>query len=93
MSELSPKPEPTTEKPDLYPGGADATERDPDGAGLGRDLPPDLNPATGEIPAVLKEPDAKDQSPSGEADQEAGTLPGTPAAGQADEEGNPEPPA
>lgn len=93
MSEISPKPAATTEKPELYPGGPDALERDPDGEGLARDLPPDLNPATGEVPVAITEPDDKDQAPTGEADQEAGTTEETPAAGQVDEEGNAEPPA
>lgn len=98
MDDLSPRPEPSTDKPELRPGGADALDVDPDGEGLGRDLPPDDNPAVDEAPAEVKELDTeKDQAPTGEADQEAGTEaaadPDGPAAGQVDEVGNAEPPA
>lgn len=97
MSDLSPRPEAATEKPDLHPGGADALELDPDGEGLGRDLPPEDNPAVEDAPAEVKEPDDKDQAPTGEADQEAGTRTDAdedgPEAGQVDEKGDPEPPA
>lgn len=94
MSELPPKPEPVTEEPELHPGGADALPLDPDGEGLGRDLPPGANPAVEDVlPDEIAEPDDKQQAPEGEAaDHEAGTERG-PEAGQVDEEGSPEPPA
>lgn len=98
MSELPPKPDPVAEEPQLQPGGADAIVPeggDPDP--LGRDLPPDLNPATEDLPAEVAEPDDKQQEPEGEADQEAGTERDEdadgPDAGQLDEEGDTEPPA
>lgn len=98
MSELSPQPPAQTEEPELHPGGADALQLDPDGEGLGRDLPPSDNPAVDDVlPDEVAEPDDKDQAPTGEADQEAGTETDEdedgPEAGQVDEEGNPEPPA
>lgn len=99
MSDLSPQPSARTEEPELRPGGADALPLDPDGEGLGRDLPPNDNPAVDEVlPDEIAEPDDhKDQAPTGEADQEAGTEtdegPEGPEAGQVDEEGSPEPPA
>ena len=98
MSELPPQPDAVAEEPQLHPGGPDAIE--PEGgedAPLGRDLPPEQNPATEEVPEELSQPDDKKQAPEGEADQEAGTQreedPDGPDAGQLDEEGNPEPPA
>lgn len=94
MSELPPKPDAVTEEPELHPGGADALPLDPDGEGLGRDLPPEDNPAVEDVlPDEIAEPDDKKQAPEGEAaDHEAGTE-RDPEAGQVDEEGSPEPPA
>ena len=92
--DLAPKPEATTVKPQLQPGGADAlpgaTEEE---AGLGRDLPPDLNPATEEVPEAITEPDDKPQAPTGGADHEADSTQEDPSAGQVAEDGSPEPPA
>lgn len=97
MSELPPQPDAVTEEPELHPGGADAILPDADETKLGRDLPPDLNPAAEDLPPEVVEPDEKQQEPEGEADQEAGTErdedPDGPDAGQLDEEGDPEPPA
>lgn len=92
MNDLSPQPEPVAQKPDLRPGGPDALELDPDGEGLGRDLPPEDNPAVDHVlPDEIAEQEDKDQAPSGEADaQEKGE---DAEAGQVDEAGNPEPPA
>ena len=98
MNNLPPMPEPKTEEPELHPGGTDKLPLDPDGEGLGRDLPPSDNPAVDDVvPDEVTAPDDKDQAPSGEADQEAGTKRDEdedgPEAGQVDEEGDPEPPA
>jgi hypothetical protein len=94
MSDLSPKPDPFTEEPQLRPGGPDALPRDPDGSGLPRDLDPDSNPSVNdELPDEITEPDDKEQAPSGKADEEAGTTEETPSAGQQAEDGSPEPPA
>lgn len=92
MSDLPEKPAPVTEEPQLRPGGPDALPVDPDGKGLGRDLPPNQNPAVDDVlPEEIAEQEPKDQSPSGEADsQEKGE---DAEAGQVDEAGNPEPPA
>lgn len=92
MPDLSPQPEPVTEEPQLRPGGVDALDVDPDGAGLPRDLDPDNSPVGDVMPEEVTEPDDKDQAPSGQADHEAGTD-GTPSAGQTAEDGSPEPPA
>jgi hypothetical protein len=100
MSDLGPQPEPTTEEPELVPGGADAVEPDEDDNGLGRDLDPDDNPAVEDaLPDEIAAPDDKQQEPSGDRaeDAEAGTEApegdSEPAAGQEDEEGGVEPPA
>lgn len=92
MNKLPPQPEPVTEKPELHPGGPDALELDPDGEGLGRDLPPEENPAVDHVlPDEIAQQEDKDQAPSGEADaQEKGE---DAPAGQVDEAGDPEPPA
>lgn len=97
-ADLPPMPEPKTQDPELHPGGVDAIEDDSSRGTVGRDLPPQDNPAVDdELPDEIAEQDDKDQAPSGEADQEAGTETdedeGGPAAGQVDEEGSPEPPA
>lgn len=98
MSELPPQPDAVAEEPQLHPGGTDAIEPEGGEANpLGRDLPPEQNPATEEVPDEVAEPDDKQQSPEGAADQEAGTErdddAGGPEAGQLDEQGDPEPPA
>ena len=92
MNELPKQPEPAAEEPELRPGGVDALELDPDGEGLGRDLPPENNPAIDDaLPGEIAEQAPKDQTPTGEADrQEKGE---DADAGQVDEAGNPEPPA
>jgi len=53
-------------EPQAVPGGPDAVEHDrgPTEQPVGRDLPPDLNPATDEeLPEEIAEPDDKDQEP------------------------------
>jgi hypothetical protein len=94
---LPPMPTPSTEDPDLVPGGvdADALHQDPADNGLGRDLSPDDNPAVDEVlPDEVAEPDDKQQEPAHERaeDQESGTTE-SPDAGQEAEDGSPEPPA
>ena len=94
--ELSPMPTPTTEDPELYPGGVDALAEDPADNGLGRDLSPDDNPAVDDVlPDEITAADDKPQAPEGEADD---AEPGTtrddePHAGQEAEDGSVEPPA
>ncbi|RYB94765.1 hypothetical protein EUA93_10640 [Nocardioides oleivorans] len=92
---LPPMPTPSTEDPQLVPGGvdADALHSDTADEGLGRDLSPDDNPAVDEVlPDEVAEPDDKTQEPSGEDDAESGTT-DSPSAGQEAEDGSPEPPA
>lgn len=96
--DLSPMPAAKTQEPELKPGGVDAIPDEQDGEGLPRDLAPGKNPAVEDaLPDEIAEQDDKDQAPSGEADQEAGTEKTAdedgPDAGQVDEEGDPEPPA
>lgn len=87
-------PEPTTEEPQLQPGGVDAVKEDPADEGLSRDLDPDENPAVDDIlPDEIAEADDKRQEPDEGVDHEAGTKREEPEAGQEDEEGNPELPA
>ncbi|WP_210649211.1 hypothetical protein [Nocardioides sp. SYSU D00065] len=91
---LSPMPTPTTEDPELHPGGADALEEDPADNGLGRDLQPEGNPAADDVPEAISEPDDKQQAPDEDTShQEAGEPVGDPDAGQEAEDGSPEPPA
>ena len=106
--DLSPMPTPTTEDPELYPGGVDALADDPADNGLGRDLSPEDNPAVDDVlPDGISEPDDKSQAPdeasdadsgstsesdSSESDDEAGNADG-PDAGQTAEDGSAEPPA
>lgn len=94
-SDLGPMPEPTTEDPELVPGGADAVEPDPADDGLSRDLDPDSNPATDdvEVPEAIVEPDDKPQAPEGEADDAEMGTEDSPEAGQEAEDGSVEPPA
>lgn len=96
--DLSPMPTPTTEDPELYPGGVDALADDPADNGLGRDLSPEDNPAVDDVlPDAISEPDEKSQAPDGKADDaESGTTsddPDGPDAGQTAEDGSAEPPA
>lgn len=100
--DLSPMPTPTTEDPELYPGGVDAVGDDPADNGLGRDLNPEDNPAVEDaLPDEIAEPDDKSQAPDGEADDaESGTTAegdsgnaDGPDAGQTAEDGSAEPPA
>ena len=93
--DLSPMPTPTTEEPELYPGGADALADDPADNGLGRDLSHDDNPAVDDaLPDGVSEPDDKSQAPDGAADDaEASTSTEDPDAGQTAEDGSAEPPA
>lgn len=96
--DLSPMPTPTTEDPELYPGGVDALAEDPEDNGLGRDLNPADNPAVDDVlPDGISEADDKSQAPDGQADDaESGTTSpdeGGPDAGQTAEDGSAEPPA
>lgn len=94
--DLSPMPTPTTEDPELYPGGVDALAEDPADNGLGRDLSPEDNPAVDDVlPDEISEADDKSQAPDGASDDaESGTTSDHgPAAGQEAEDGSVEPPA
>lgn len=94
--DLSPMPTPTTQDPDLYPGGVDALADDPADNGLGRDLSPEDNPAVDDVlPGEIAAPDEKSQAPEGDADDaESGTTAkDDPDAGQTAEDGSAEPPA
>ena len=93
--DLSPMPTPTTQDPELYPGGVDAVIDDPADNGLGRDLSPEDNPAVDDaLPDEIAAPDEKPQAPEGEAeDAESGTTADDPDAGQTAEDGSAEPPA
>jgi hypothetical protein len=96
--DLSPMPTPTTEDPELYPGGVDALAEDPADNGLGRDLSPEDNPAVDDVlPDEISAADDKPQAPEGKADDaEAGTTSEDPKgqdAGQEAEDGSVEPPA
>ena len=99
--DLGPMPEPTTQDPELVPGGTDALIDNPVDDNLGRDLVPDENPVDEKMPDELTEPDDKSQSPEGEAGEETDTAPGPdvneaseePPAGQEAEDGSVEPPA
>ena len=70
-----PMPTPTSEEPELFPGGADAIEDQRHGAvpepPIGADVPPTKNPAAASAPDEVSEPDDKQQEPdpdSGDAD-------------------------
>lgn len=94
--DLSPMPTPTSEDPELYPGGVDALDDDPADNGLGRDLSPDDNPAVDDVlPDEIAEPDDKSQEPDGKSeDADSGTTADDdPDAGQTAEDGSAEPPA
>lgn len=91
--DLGDMPTPTTEQPDLVPGGVDALTEDHSDGGLAHDLVPGDNPAVPGMPGELAEGDDKSQAPDGEAqDHESGTQ-AAPAAGQQAEDGSVEPPA
>lgn len=101
--DLSPMPTPTTQDPELYPGGVDAIADDPADSNLSRDLSPDDNPAVDDVlPDEVAEADDKQQAPDGAAgdsepgDSEPGAASGNtdgPDAGQTAEDGSAEPPA
>ena len=65
-------PEPDTERPEHFPGGADAIDEsgkygDTPGGPATRDLSPDANPAVeDETPDEISEPDDKKQEPDDE---------------------------
>lgn len=74
-----PKPDPVIEPGEPNPGGVDAVPDDPeDDVPLTRDLHPDENPATGEVPLEMKESEdtsteaTEDTDPGGE-DSEDGS--------------------
>lgn len=99
--DLGPMPEPTTQEPELAPGGVDAVEENQVEETLGRDLMPEDNPVDDVMPDEITEPDDKTQEPDNGDDEEAGTTPGPdvnepseePPAGQEAEDGSVEPPA
>ena len=97
MSDLGPQPEPTTEEPELVPGGVDAVESDEEDNGLARDLDPEHNPAVEDaLPDEIGELDDKQQAPSDNGDdKEAGTEASDEKASRDAEAGEPEsdPPA
>ena len=72
-----PMPTPSTEEPELFPGGADAIADHGYGATpeppIGADMPAGKNPAASDAPDEVAEPDDKQQEPaqdSGDADAE-----------------------
>ena len=75
--DLGPKPDAETEPGEVAPGGADAVTQpdgtlEPDGAEdpLTRDLHPDDNPVTGEIPLEVKQTeDTSTEATQGEGSQ------------------------
>ena len=99
--DLGPMPEPTTQEPELVPGGVDAVEENQVEETLGRDLLPEDNPVDDAMPEEITEPDDKPQAPEGDDAEETGTPPGPdvndssedPPAGQEAEDGSVEPPA
>ena len=99
--DLGPMPEPTTDEPELVPGGTDAVEPNQVEETLGRDLMPEDNPVDDEMPDEITEPDDKSQAPDGADEEETATAPGPdvnepneePPAGQEAEDGSVEPPA
>lgn len=93
MSDISPRPAPKVDKPELRPGGADALPVDPDGLGLPRDLPPATNPAAEKVPDEVLAKEPSGQEPDGAADEEIGTSSEDQPAGQLAEDGSVEPPA
>ena len=100
--DLGPMPEPTTQDPELVPGGTDALIDNPVEDVLGRDLEPEDNPVDDQMPDELTEPDDKSQDPDGDDSRESDSAPGpdvnqeaddAPPAGQEAEDGSVEPPA
>jgi len=79
VSDLGPKPEPEIEPGEPNPGGVDAVPAsdgvdgetaDPDP--ISRDLHPDDNPATGEVPLEMKEPEDTSTQATEDPDPGAG---------------------
>jgi len=80
--EIGNKPEPQTQPPEHWPGGADAIDEngkygdngadgDAPGAPATRDLNPESNPAVeDETPDEISEPDDKQQEPDDDSDHE-----------------------
>lgn len=72
----SEQPDPVTEEPEKYPGGADAIDDsgkygDTPGDPTPRDLHPDDNPAVDDVlPDEVAAPDDKSQAPEGETSGE-----------------------
>ncbi len=94
MSDLPAQPSPTAEPPTPAPGGPDAMPMDPQDRGQAKDLDPTRNPAVNDVvPDEVAAPDdEKVQEPEGAADREVGTTEEE-MTGQADEDGQSEPPA
>jgi hypothetical protein len=72
-----PMPRPTSEEPELSPGGADAIDDHRFAAipetPIGADIPPAHNPASADAPEEISQPDDKQQEPdadSGDPDAE-----------------------
>ncbi len=80
----SEQPDPVTEEPEKYPGGADAIDDsgkygDTPGGPTARDLRPEDNPAVDDVPADVTEPDDKPQAPEGETSGEGDVTSEPPA--------------
>jgi hypothetical protein len=83
---LGPQPTPTTESPEMFPGGVDATRDATDYADRGaepaaRDMDPDDNPAVEDaLPDEVKESDDKQQEPDDDERGEDADSPDEPPA-------------
>ncbi|WP_110183066.1 hypothetical protein [Nocardioides solisilvae] len=64
-AQIGKQPEPTTEEPELHPGGVDAVIPDEPGGPVPHDLDPDDNAAVEDVlPDEISEPDdEKEQAP------------------------------
>jgi hypothetical protein len=80
--ELGTMPEPTSEEPELHPGGVDSADNPAYGETpeepIIPGLPPERNPAADEVPDEITEPDEKSQEPDNGADAEVGETAGEP---------------
>ena len=75
MTELGPQPTPVTEPPERFPGGADAlTDEEKYGEIPDEPATPDLtsvrNPALGESPEELREPEESQDPPTSDGASE-----------------------
>jgi hypothetical protein len=84
--DLGPQPTPTTESPEMFPGGTDATRDATDYVDRGadpaaRDMDPDDNPAVEDaLPEGVKESDDKKQEPDDDERGEDADGPDEPPA-------------